>query len=130
MVFRIAYSADGQLLASGSGDKTVRLLDPRTHQALGVLTVGSVVYGLAFSPDRTRLAAGCADNTIRLWDVASRSEVVELRGHQAYVHAVDFSPDGTRLVSASGDFTVRVWDTLTVQERARPARDDARRAKK
>ncbi len=58
------------------------------------------------------MAIGCGDNTIRLWDVATRQEVCELRGHEAYVHAVAFSPDGTRLASASGDSTVRIWDTV------------------
>jgi WD40 repeat protein len=58
-----------------------------------------------------------AHDTIRLWDIATGTEVAELRGHRAYVHAVAFSPDGTRLASCSGDFTVRVWDSLSPQER-------------
>ena len=82
-----------------------------------MLAHGSAIYGVAFSPDGTRLASGCADNTIRLWDVATGTQVAELRGHRAYVHAVAFSPDGTRLASCSGDFTVRVWDSLSPQER-------------
>ena len=118
-VWRVAFSADGKLLASGSSDKTIRLWDAQTHEQLAVIPVGSIVYGLAFSPDGTRLAAGCGDNTIRLIDVATRQQVAELRGHTDYVHAVAWSPDGTRLVSGSGDFTVRVWDSLSSQERAR-----------
>jgi WD40 repeat protein len=85
-----------------------------------LLRHGSIVYGLTFRPDGSRLATACGDNTIRLWDVASSTEVAELRGHEAYVHAVAFSPDGTRLVSGSGDETVRLWDTLPVQDREQP----------
>jgi WD40 repeat protein len=111
---RIAYSPDGKLLASRSG-----LFDAQTHEKLADLPAGLQVHGLAFSPDGTRLAVACRDNTLRLIDVATRQEVVELRGHTQYVHAVAWSPDGTRLVSGSGDGTVRIWDSLSVQERAR-----------
>jgi WD40 repeat protein/serine/threonine protein kinase len=119
VVHRIAWNDDGHLLATASADKSVRLWNAQTHELLRVLRPGSIVYGVTFSPDGSRLACGCGDNTIRLWDVASGTEVAELRGHQAYVHAVAFSPDGTRLISGSGDQTVRIWDTLPVQERAR-----------
>jgi eukaryotic-like serine/threonine-protein kinase len=118
--FRIAYAADGRLVAAGSGGGNVRLWNTHTHQELHVLPHGNQVYGLAFSPDGTRLATGCSDNTIRIWDIATGKDVCELRGHRAYVHAVAFSPDGTRLASASGDLTVRIWDTVPPYARVRP----------
>jgi WD40 repeat protein len=117
-VFSVAYSAAGDLIATGSADGTVRLWDARTLAAAGVLPHGGTVFCVRFSPDGRRLAAACGDNTIRLWDVPTRDEVAELRGHEDYVHGVAFSPDGTRLASCSGDFTVRVWDTLPPQARA------------
>jgi WD40 repeat protein len=126
--YRIAYSADGRLIAASSISGTVRLWDTRGSEEPAVLPHGTRVHGLAFSPDGTRLATACGDDTIRLWDVASRQEVCELRGHEAYVHAVAFSPDGTRLASASGDFTVRLWDTVPPAERARRGMPTPRRA--
>src|SRR5207249_5627750 len=77
VVWRVACSADGKLLATGSSDKTIRLWDTETHEQLAVIPAGSIVYGVAFSPDGTRLAAGCRDNTIRLIDVARRQQVAE-----------------------------------------------------
>jgi WD40 repeat protein len=118
--YRIAYSANGHLLAASSRGGNVRLWDVRTHQEIAVLPHGNRVLGLAFNPEGTRLATACGDHTIRLWDVATGKEVCELRGHGAYVHAVAFSPDGTRLASASGDSTVRIWDTIPQSVRAQP----------
>jgi WD40 repeat protein len=95
----------------------------RSVEELAVLRCDSNAYGLAFAPDGTCLAVGCADNTIFIWDVSPGRQVVELRGHAAYVHAayvhaLAFSPDGTQLVSASGDWTVRIWDALKPAERS------------
>jgi WD40 repeat protein len=120
-VYAVAFSTDGRLIASGSYDGTARLWDADTFEPIDALKHGGNVYKVAFSPDGKRLATACSDNTIRLWDLATRQEVAELRGHEAYVHSVAWSPDGTRLVSGSGDFTVRIWDSLSVQERARRA---------
>ena len=119
LVWRVAFSKDGKLLASGSNDQTIRLWDVQTHKSLSVIPTGSIVYAVSFSPDGKRLAAGCRDNSVRLFDVASREQVAELHNHSDYVHAVDWSPDGTRLISGSGDFTARIWDSLSVIERSR-----------
>ena len=121
--YRIAYGADGRLIASCSQGGTVRLWDAHTYHELAALRHGKRVLGLAFSREGTRLATACGDNTIRIWDVATAKEVCELRGHEAYVHAVAFSPDGTRLASASGDTTVRIWDTVPQAMRAQPLYD-------
>ena len=124
-VFGLAFSVHGDLLASGSLDKTLRLWNTRTYEPLINIPLGTVVYGVAFSPDGTRLAAACADNTIRLIDVEHRQQVAELRGHSDYVKAVAWSPDGTRLISGSGDYTVRIWDMLSIRERAEKAKAES-----
>ena len=60
---------------------------------------------------------------ILLFDPNSREELVQLRGHEAYVFDVAWSPDGETLVSASGDNTLRLWHAVALRERnARRAR--------
>ncbi|MCR9243500.1 MAG: serine/threonine-protein kinase [bacterium] len=82
-----------------------------------------LAYALDISPDGSRVAIGLDTGTIELWDLPAGRQLVELTGHDNYVHDVEFSPDGTQLVSASGDGTVRIWDTKPLAQRMRDAWD-------
>ena len=112
----IAFSPDGQTLASGSRDNTIRLWDTNTGQHKKTLTGHtSEVLSVSFSPDGQTLASGDLglDATIRLWDTATGMHKQTLKGHTGYVSSVSFSPDGKTLASGSADSTICLWDTTT-----------------
>jgi WD40 repeat protein len=66
----VAFSPDGTRVTSGSRDKTIRIWDARTGQAITVAFGGHTdsITSVAFSPDGTRIASGSRDKTIRTWD--------------------------------------------------------------
>jgi WD40 repeat protein len=110
----VAFSADGQRLASGSNDETVKIWDVATGACVQTLEGHSGwVHSVAFSADGQRLASGSDDMTAKIWDAATGACLQTLEGHGDRVSSVAFSADGQRLASGSNDETVKIWDAAT-----------------
>lgn len=92
----IAFSPDGQILASGSLDHTVRLWGVATGKCLKVLHHTRWVLGVTFTYLDTGLAvvSSSDDRTIGFWDVKTGKCVNILRSARPY--------EGMKIVGAIG----------------------------
>jgi WD40 repeat protein/DNA-binding CsgD family transcriptional regulator len=113
-VLSVAFSPDGQRLATSSCDRSVKIWQVSTgecqHNCRGHT---DWVWSVAFSPNGRLLASGSGDLTVRLWDVETGECLNRLEGHTHWIRSVAFSPDGKILASGSVGRTLRLWEVST-----------------
>jgi RNA polymerase sigma factor (sigma-70 family) len=112
VVQSLAFSPDGQVLATGNQSGVVQLWETTTGKEVRQLT-GHAGYlqGLAFSPDGKQLAVG-GWRGVHLWEMATGQQRAKWTGPQGDAVALAFAPDGATLAAGGSDTTILVWDTL------------------
>ncbi|BBD63018.1 WD repeat protein (plasmid) [Nostoc sp. HK-01] len=106
-------SSNGQVFASGSDDKTIKLWNPATGALIRTLTGHKErIKSILITPDNQTLISTSFDNTIRFWNIQTGSEV-RIIGEKTGVSAMLLTPDGQTLISGSGDGTIKFRNLKT-----------------
>ncbi|XP_071953471.1 transducin beta-like protein 3 [Antedon mediterranea] len=116
-IVSMAFDATSTLLATGSGDHTIKIWDIVqqycTHNLKGS---HSVVSYLKFHPNIEKLLLfSCAGSFIYVWDLQNSKLKVGLETHYGTVTSLDFSSDGHRMVSGGRDKVLVIWNVETTE---------------
>ncbi|WP_341531188.1 WD40 repeat domain-containing protein [Nostoc sp. UHCC 0302] len=109
----LAFSSDGQTLASCGADSTIKIWHVGALDLIDILHKhNGIVRCVAFTPDGRMLATGGDDRKILFWDLMQRQVAIALSLDDTAAHSLVLSQDGQTLVTGSYR-KIKVWDTST-----------------
>lgn len=110
------FSNDGGLLATTSGDETVKVwrLKPDLMLLLTFTGHEGVVWDCDFNSSSSLLCSCSSDKTVRIWQIDTEQELTR-RLDEATIWVCRFCPSYETAVatcSSSKDFNILIWDYL------------------
>ena len=114
-VMSVAWSPDGQYLATASEDHTVKVWNAHNGELICTYTGNTdEVYALAWSPQSNLIASGGGDNTVQIWNALTCSPAGGYATHTEDnpVASIAWSPNGQVIVSGNWNHEAQVWNVL------------------
>jgi WD40 repeat protein len=118
-VHSIAFSPDGQWVASGGGDSILRLWNPATGEVRD-FSSSSDIRAVAFSPDGRLVASGNEDGILRIWEIASGKIRCHVSGQHDPILSIAFSPNNRHVAFGANDGGIRMCDPASGHEFSLP----------
>jgi len=111
VIYSVAFSPDGKMLAAGGANKLVLVWDVSSRSLIKSLSGhDNFVRSVAFSPDGKLLASGSDDSTVRVWTLTTwQSRTLK---EARYIRFITFSPDSKTLAVGGSDRTISLWNPL------------------
>ncbi|KAK6352499.1 hypothetical protein TWF730_009323 [Orbilia blumenaviensis] len=110
-VWTVAFSHDGERLATGSKDTTAMIYDVRTWSIVMTMKQheGGVAY-VSWSPDDTYIVTCSNDRTAKLWDTQTAECLHTLSKQTEPVTCCAWAPDGKTFATGSVDKSIVLWN--------------------
>ena len=106
----VAFSPDGETIATASYDKTVKLWDQHGQLKPVELKHDGAVLSVDFSRDGQIIASADDSGVIKLWTAEGQPIGQPIWTHNTYIHSVRFNPKLDLFATASEEGTVQLWD--------------------
>ena len=119
MVYAVAISTDGKLIASAGYDREIVLWDLATGKEIRRFTGhNDAIYDVAFSPNGHQLVSASGDATLKLWRVDNGERLDTFGQPLKEQYCCLFTPDGRFVFGAGIDNRVRVWQIISADKPA------------
>jgi len=113
-VSALGITPNGNLLVSGSYDKTLRVWDLERGQSIQEMSGHTEGIGkVLITPDGERVISLAFDGSIRVWDITTGSCQHDVTGQKLRVNTMAISPDGKLLLTGDNDELLRIWDLVS-----------------
>ena len=127
-IYTLAWSSQTKVLASASGDGTLRLWSPQHPGTSTVLReTGVTPLSVDWSPDGKRLVSGTFEGPVLIWDASTGKRIARWSGppmrgngmggrYPFAVYGVSWSPDGSKILTTRYDGYIQIWDVASGQD--------------
>jgi WD40 repeat protein len=109
-IYAVAFSPDGQTLATASYDKLIKLWNPVSGEEIRTLKDHiDAVYDLKFTSDGKRLISASADRSVKVWNPATGERLYTMSESTDGLNTVAVDPAGKYVAAGGADKSIRIW---------------------
>ena len=109
-VYSVAFTPDGNWLASGCNDGIVKIWQVNTAHCLQSFRAHrGLIFKVLFHPTQPLLISAGSDGTTRIWDISAFRCLYTLTGHAKAISDLLYTPSGEQLLSCGRDQTIKLW---------------------